>query len=586
MDRLLQFAGFTSVTVVVKFDEYPGEISWEIAERDTGLSIFSYEGITSDTFQVRESVVRNLVNDRVYNFFMRDSFGDGINDGFWEVYYGRTTDASARILFQDGFTDFSRTTEFTAAMPANDDGGGGGGGGGNDGGGGAGDTGAGPTPGPTTCTVNPEDRGDWRRPNQVDRTTARFSNEDTVFGDSQPLCKRHRNYRDCTNERGEDCQWVFTNASLRKGICRVDPVAKCIENGNCVCYTNDFHGRADGATVLFHAPLSVTRHDISPNKNSVVSYEVYNFPTNQDPSHPQDENFFISKVDFTGRQAVYEFQQNASPVLQNPTDKTVSFKVHFLYLDVPLVGRILDGLGLTVDIDTNANTLTVNNNVVSLRESLKGWTCTHIAITPSTIYVNDDPYDNVNSNTVPFSDVLKLGRFSGELFDFRIYQGTLSADQVAGAGARCASSPVHSHALRIQRDIEPPYLMRGCDPSWYLPGGEGGEIPPGGIQTYGSGAFATFWLRPKSGQNVPEGEFDEEHYFQENKVLQYLWEKYLFETGMMAFNQEPYKYWTDSNEVPIWSEKFWNNPCSFLHQFNNAWMFPRVGQCNAQVDRA
>ena len=55
---------------------------------------------------------------------------------------------------------------------------------------------------------------------------------------------------------------------------------------------------------------------------------------------------------------------------------------------------------------------------------------------------------------------------------------------------------------------------------------------------------------------------------------------------MMAFNQEPYKYWTESNEVPIWSEKFWNNPCSFLHQFNNAWMFPRVGQCNAQVDRA
>ena len=52
----------------------------------------------------------------------------------------------------------------------------------------------------------------------------------------------------------------------------------------------------------------MTRHDISPNKNSVVSYEVYNFPTNQDPSHPQDENFFISKVDFTGRQAVYEFQ--------------------------------------------------------------------------------------------------------------------------------------------------------------------------------------------------------------------------------------------------------------------------------------
>ena len=43
-----------------------------------------------------------------------------------------------------------------------------------------------------------------------------------------------------------------------------------------------------------------------------------------------------------------------------------------------------------------------NNNVVSFRESLKGWTCTHIAITPSTIYVNDDVYDNVNRNKVVF----------------------------------------------------------------------------------------------------------------------------------------------------------------------------------------
>ena len=56
----------------------------------------------------------------------------------------------------------------------------------------------------------------------------------------------------------------------RAGKCRVDPVSKCLEKGNCVCNTDDFGGGAGlGDGVLFHVPVSVTARDIAPD--SLVS---------------------------------------------------------------------------------------------------------------------------------------------------------------------------------------------------------------------------------------------------------------------------------------------------------------------------
>jgi hypothetical protein len=74
--------------------------------------------------------------------------------------------------------------------------------------------------------------------------------------------------------------------------------------------------------------------------------EFYQFPSVQNPKHPQDDTFFISKVDFTGRQLRYEFAPSNPAV--TASSKTVFFKLHYLYTDVPLVGSLWNGLGLEV----------------------------------------------------------------------------------------------------------------------------------------------------------------------------------------------------------------------------------------------
>ena len=299
----------------------------------------------------------------------------------------------------------------------------------------------------------------------------------------------------------------------------------------------------------------------------------------QNPKHPQDDTFFISKVDFTGRQLRYVFA-DANPAV-TASSKTVFFKLHYLYMDVPLVGSLWNGLGLEVTIDTSASThvININGRDYNLPSKLKIWTCTQIAISADTLFVAGVPISRVISQeTSPPSDssLLLLGPFSGEMFDVRVYSGKSSRSQVYEVGTRCAG-PNDPATIKKMEDIETNFLRWSCsdlNPLSY------GLIPPGGIQTYGSGAFATLWLEPvddplNPGQllNVPEGNFDEEYFFQQAKLQSYQWERHYFENDMISFVLLPYRMFT-ADELPSWSAKTFNNPCRYIHQNNNLWDFP------------
>ena len=561
------------LTVVVLLDEYPTEVEWTLMSEDGQTVLYTKSYDNEDRFRQRFDIVPQLVIGDVYRFQITDSFGDGILDnGYYAVYYGNNNVNENTQIFRHEFTTSIEERTFTfqspvaVTTPSPTFPRGGGGGGSN-------------TPAPTTCVNDPEGIGLWMRTEFPDRTRYHFQSEAAAFP-TNSFCTRHRSYQACTNEVQEDCQWVFLNASTRKGVCRVDPVTKCLANGNCQCNTEDFHGGGPnlGNGILFHAPISVTPRDITQFSGFVTYREIYNTPPIQHPRHPQDDNFFISKADFTARQIQYQFVA-ASPLVQAQLQKTVSFKIHYLYRDVNIQGIVWSGLGLQVVVDTASPSVQVNERIYDV-QPFKKWTCTHIAVTPSTLYVAGVAYPRNGEQTLNFAHSANLGSFSGELFDVRVYEGTLSADEVALVGARCANVN-DAHALQMRRDIESPYLFRGCNPDFDLPGGEGGETPTDGKHTYGSGPFATLWLRPREhdfipGQYIdtPEGAFDEEWYFQTNKVLQYIWEKFFFESGMMAFNQAPYKSWDNAEQVPQWSETLWDNPCRYLHHLNNAWQHP------------
>ena len=61
------------------------------------------------------------------------------------------------------------------------------------------------------------------------------------------------------------------------------------------------------------------------------------------------------------------------------------------------------------------------------------------------------------------------------------------------------------------------------------------------------------------------------------KVQSYAWERWYFETDMIGFNQKPYRFYESADEVPGFSKDVWDNPCRYMHQHNNGWLFPFYG---------
>jgi hypothetical protein len=343
-------------------------------------------------------------------------------------------------------------------------------------------------------------------------------------------------------------------------MCRIDPMSKCLKTGDCVCYTEDFHGgRADyGNGIVFHAPISISPRDISQYAGHMTYQETYSTPAgNENSKHPHDEGFFISKVDFTSRKFTYTFSPTLPMYSGISSLHTIAFKVHYLYMDTPLVGTILSGLGMAVSINTSNDSnhvITINGQNHDLANTLKKWTCTSIVITPTTLYVAGKALARSGeTNTTPVNDrQLVLGSFPGELFDVRVYSGSLSFAEVREVGARC-TNPNDAAALKATRDIDLMYARNGCDPmiSNYV------VEPTTGGHTYGSGPFATLWVYPKEDTfkggifyDVSEDMLDEEYYFQHYKFQNYLFEKYYFENDMIGFQLEPYRSFTNSRQVP------------------------------------
>ncbi|KAH8065349.1 hypothetical protein JL721_8308 [Aureococcus anophagefferens] len=415
-------------------------------------------------------------------------------------------------------------------------------------------------------------------------------------------CAAHDAYADCVGETAERCHWVFLS-SPKGGFCRVDPISKCLELGNCVCNTEDFQGGgADlGGGIVFHAPVSVTPRDVAPGSR-VTSYSEAATPPvdGADELHPRDEAFFVSRVDFTAKTLTYEL---SSPF---PADSTVLFKLHHLYRDQRLRGTLYDGPGLSVTVASEADgsaELAVNGHAYAFpAAALKTWHCNQIAVTPSRVYVRDLAIArDLDAEAAPAAAPRAvLGPASAELFDVRVYAGALSADEIATVGARCGDPG----ELKMLIDLETEFLRGGCNPD--VDGVPSNE----GIQTYGSGAFGTLWVAPAeygtewwttdfdevppgTNANFNSGMFDElvagdlydlteemldlDHYFQEQKMLSHVWEKYYFETDMMAVNLAPFSAYASASEVPGHSARDWNNPCRFLHQHNNGWLFPFYG---------
>jgi hypothetical protein len=447
------------ITLVIQFDKFPGTNYWDLLTEDsTKLVAFTSEGTYNES-QALTRVERSFVVNKGqrYRFTMYDNHGNGLTkpSGFYYMMVGSRLrpDRSNIIFMETNFVSAKEESIFKAELPLT-----------------PAPTRApptvspAPTSGPTSCSTI----GDRGFSNAYSSSPKLATSATSLLNDA--VCTQHTNYTSCTNEIREDCQWIFLTSSSRRGKCRIDPVTKCLQIGNCVCHTSDFHGGTEdfGNGIVFHAPISITPRDISKYSGLMKYTEKYTHPSEsaQNLLHPLDTDFFISKVDFTARVLTYTFRRG-SPVMSGTTQHNFAFKVHHLYMDTPLRGTIWNGIGMLVKIDSSGilPTLSINGVIYSL-PPLKKWTCTQFVITSTAIFVagvrigrrlGSEKYVSTGS-----PNVLRLGKFSGELFDVRIYAGSLSYLEIREIGARC-TNPNDPAVLKDTRDIDILFKREGCE---------------------------------------------------------------------------------------------------------------------------
>ena len=347
--------------------------------------------------------------------------------------------------------------------------------------------------------------------------------------------------------------------------------------------------------------MSVTARDIAPDSLVVQYQEAAATPVEgTDTLHPRNESFFVSKVDFTAKTLMYDLLDTF------PDDQTLLVKLHHLYRDQWLEGTVYEGPALKVEIDSSGEETVVNVNGVDYAfEKLKTWHCNQLAVTPSAVYVRNVAVERDLSSEAPdYRESVTLGPFSGEAFDVRVYAGALTDGEIELVGGWCGDAG----ELRMYETLETPFLRGGCEP----------DVDPvpsdDGVQTYGTGAFGTLWVAPHEydtqwwGPNANEGYsikpvgananytwreedyakgvyydmtedmLDLDQFFQELKLTQYTWERYYFELDMLPINLAPWYWYADAGKVPGFSERVWNNPCRYIHQHNNGWLYPYYGE--------
>lgn len=105
--------GDSFVTLVIKVDDFPQETYWSLYETDSEkrvhwVNLGAYSSLEGGTVATKKLPLRLLSSGISYTLTMMDEFGDGIVDGFFELF-----DGNGDLLFRvENFDGFERSIVF------------------------------------------------------------------------------------------------------------------------------------------------------------------------------------------------------------------------------------------------------------------------------------------------------------------------------------------------------------------------------------------------------------------------------------------------------------------------------------------
>jgi hypothetical protein len=312
-------------------------------------------------------------------------------------------------------------------------------------------------------------------------------------------------HHECVSAAG--CNWLRTIKD--NGICREDPVSRCLSAGECRCRAADFHGLEshDPALEVF-VPLSIVWSNLAP-RTSAFGAGTDKYTTRIEIPEITNESLgnFTSRTDFT--QKSLHVEAVSAPQLASLSETNgLSLTLKFMHVwdrdPATMQGTLFDGLGMRVVVTDDQVSLVVGDQSHAITgESdgdIKNYQCNQLGIV-----VSEDAdgvvYLGSSATTIPgltmetvrnhlavtdSLQVMTLGNVNAKIWDLRLYGNgrRLSGAQVEAIGKRCGSAG--------QYRIPDGYPESNTRYSW----GMGGSniVQNHQTQSFSSGVYVTMWI--------------------------------------------------------------------------------------------
>jgi hypothetical protein len=331
-------------------------------------------------------------------------------------------------------------------------------------------------------------------------------------------CDDLKFHHECVSTAG--CNWLRTIKN--NGVCRADPVARCLSSGECVCTADNFHGVADYDDDLeIFVPLSVGWQNLASRTSSYGGGED-RYSTSIEMEEIVNESLlnFTSRTDFTHKTLTVTAPGFQSLVdLMNSDGLTLTMKFMNVWDYVTLQttptidGVLFEGLGIQVSLEESQVSLKIlGTDVVHsiagenpFTGGSKDYQCNQFALViPENGDEDEDAivYLGAQATTIPGLnmdtvlghllnaempvELFRIGAVKAKVWDLRLYsQGRqLSAEEVGEIGKRCGTAGDYAIPEGYP-DSNPRY-------SW----GMGGSniVFNHAQQHFSSGVYVTMWV--------------------------------------------------------------------------------------------
>jgi|GEM_PF-5494951 len=277
-------------------------------------------------------------------------------------------------------------------------------------------------------------------------------------------CDNINAHHECVSTEG--CNWLRTIKN--NGVCREDPVTRCLKSGECVCRPHDFHGDAshDNDLELF-VPLSLTWANLAP-RTSAFGGNSSLYSTHIDMAEIVNESLanFTSRTDFSLKTlSIRPTSPNSTNALSQSNSMNIALKFMHVWDKDPaeMSGVLFDGLGLQVTLENDQLYLEANGSKTPITGEtafsglIKDYQCNQLIVSVSgndsaKVYLGDTEttvsglnmanvqsyLNNLNSN----DDVVQVGPINAKIWDLKVFGNNrqLSARERRELGKRCSNA--------------------------------------------------------------------------------------------------------------------------------------------------